>query len=72
MRIKEITSQNRRDFWANMECEHCGHIENEVSGYDDAYFHQNVIPDMVCKKCGKKSPKDYTPQQTKYPEGHQV
>jgi len=29
MKIKQITSQNRRDFRAIMECEHCGNIEQK-------------------------------------------
>lgn len=68
MRIKEITSQNRRDFHAVYECEHCGHTFEGI-GYDDANFHQNVIPNMVCEKCGKKAPDTYRPLATKYPEG---
>jgi transcription elongation factor Elf1 len=72
MRIKEKKSQHRRDFYADMECEHCGHIEKGVSCYDDAFFHNNVIPNMECKSCGKKSPKEYKPLATKYPEGFQV
>lgn len=72
MKIKQITSQIRRDFRADMECEHCGHIEKNVSGYDDSYFHSKVIPDMKCKKCGKKANEDYRPLTTKYPEGMQV
>jgi transcription elongation factor Elf1 len=71
MKIKKIISQHRRDFTAIYECEHCGH-EKEGSGYDDANFHQNVIPDMKCKKCGKKSGADYRPLSTKYPEGYQI
>ena len=43
MHIKKIVSQNRRDFIAIYECEHCGHT-SEGSGYDDAHFHKNVIP----------------------------
>lgn len=43
MRIKEIISQHRRDFKAIFECEHCGYTETK-SGYDDANYHQNVIP----------------------------
>jgi len=66
MVIKEITSQSERDFWADMECDHCGHIEHHVSGYDDEFFHQNVIPTMKCKKCGKTSREDYEPKATKY------
>ncbi|HKJ34276.1 MAG TPA: hypothetical protein VJ945_01410 [Flavobacteriaceae bacterium] len=72
MKIKKINSQSRRDFWADMECEHCGHIEKNVSGYDDANFHQNVIPKMECKECGKTSGDDYRPLTTKYPEGMQL
>jgi transcription elongation factor Elf1 len=71
MKIKEITNQHRRDFWAIYECEHCGHTE-KGSGYDDVNFHQNVIPNMNCKKCDKKSSDDYQPKQTKYPEGYQI
>lgn len=52
MKIKKITGQHRRDFRAVYECQHCGH-EEKGSGYDDAHFHNNVIPAMVCKECGK-------------------
>lgn len=71
MRIKEIVYQHRRDFTAVYECEHCGHSE-EKKGYDDANFHQNVIPNMICPKCGKKASEDYRPLATKYPEGMEV
>ena len=71
MKIKEITSQHRRDFWAVYECEHCGN-EQKNSGYDDTNFHENVIPKMKCKACGKSSPDNYKPLTTKYPEGFQV
>ena len=47
MKIKTIKSQNRRDFHAVYECEHCG-ATTESYGYDDDNFHRNVIPDMVC------------------------
>ena len=65
MKIKKIESQTRRDFYAIYECEHCGHTERG-DGYDDDYFHRNVIPGMQCKKCGKKAPSDYRPMGTKY------
>lgn len=58
MRIKEILSQNRRDFQAIYECEHCSHKRNGY-GYDDSHFHNNVIPDMECEKCGKKASENY-------------
>lgn len=71
MRIKEIKSQTRRDFIAIYECEHCGHT-HESTGYDDAYFHQNVIPKMRCDKCNKTASENYRPLNTKYKEGEVV
>ena len=68
MKIKEITYQYRRDFRAIYECEHCGHVTGEKRGYDDANFHENVIPTMVCPICGKTAPESYRPLATKYPE----
>jgi predicted RNA-binding Zn-ribbon protein involved in translation (DUF1610 family) len=66
MKIKKIISQNRRDFRAVYVCESCGR-EKLDSGYDDANFHNNIIPSMKCPKCGKKAV-DYRPLATKYPE----
>lgn len=71
MRIKQILNQHRRDFTAIYECEHCNYEVNK-GGYDDSYFHHNVIPNMTCDKCGEKSPDDYRPLTTKYPDGYQV
>ena len=68
MKIKKITNRNRRDFTAIYECEHCGH-EKKDQGYDDAYFHQQVVPNMECPNCKKKAGDDYLPIATKYPEG---
>ena len=74
MKIKEITYQHRRDFEAIYVCEGCG-TEINGRGYDDANFHENVIPSMRCPKCGKTSEEcgaDYRPLTTKYPEGFQI
>jgi ribosomal protein L37AE/L43A len=60
MKIQTITSQSRRDFYAIYECEHCGHTQ-EGSGYDDANFHDNVIPAMKCPVCGKTASDSYQP-----------
>lgn len=65
MKIKKIVSQHRRDFTAIYECEHCGH-EKEGSGYDDANFHENVIPTMECKSCGATADGSYRPLSPKY------
>lgn len=54
MRIKTKIAQHRRDFTAIYACEHCGH-EVEGRGYDDANFHQNVIPNAPCPACGRTS-----------------
>lgn len=55
MKIKRKISQHRRDFWADYECEFCGHVDKHQSGYDDSFFHNNVIPKMKCTECGKAS-----------------
>lgn len=54
MKIKTIINQNRRDFYAIYECEFCGAI-HKGDGYDDSNFHNNVIPNIECKECHKKS-----------------
>ena len=71
MKIDAILSQHRRDFTARFICEHCGYTM-VCSGYDDAFFHNKVIPDMKCPECGKKAPETYRPLATKYPEGFQI
>lgn len=53
MRIKIVTDQHHNDFWAIYECEHCKKTR-KGTGYNDAHFHENVIPKMSCKYCGKK------------------
>ena len=62
MKIKKITYQHRNDFHALLECEHCQHVQELKTGYDDAYYHQKVLPAMECKSCGKpgtdKEPED--------------
>jgi hypothetical protein len=67
MRIKKILSRDRRDFTAIFECESCS-TEEERRGYDDAYFHKQVIPDIACSSCGEKSPRDNVPMTPKYNE----
>ena len=71
MKIQKIIYKHRRDFQAIYECEHCG-FTKEDGGYDDAYFHNEVIPKMVCPKCGKTADESYRPLTTKYPEWMEV
>ena len=54
MRLIERKDQMRRDFTGVYECENCDHIE-ERGGYDDTYFHEQVIPDMICGGCQMSS-----------------
>jgi hypothetical protein len=65
MKIQKIKSQSRRDFTAIYECEHCS-ATHEGYGYDDTNFHQNVIPQMPCKACGKTASEDYRALAPKY------
>jgi transcription elongation factor Elf1 len=71
MKIKKIISQHRRDFRAIYVCEHCGH-EKEGYGYDDANFHNNVIPGMECEECGKKADSSYRALAPKHAPGEVV
>lgn len=68
MRIEKILSQHRRDFTAIYKCEHCGH-EDRRPGYDDTYFHSNVVPSMCCPTCGFSAADDFVALEPKYPEG---
>lgn len=52
MYLKNKTWQSRRDFAGIFACPHCGY-EHESWGYDDTYFHHDVIPTIKCPKCGK-------------------
>lgn len=75
MKIIRMRDQNRRDFWADYECEGCGNIEINISGYDDRNFHDSVIPNKKCKQCGKSRNdlgivEELT--QTRYDEGYQI
>jgi hypothetical protein len=73
MKIKEITSQSRRDIYGRMVCDGCGH-EQKFVGYDDDNYHRNVVPAIVCKSCGKSAKDigcDVVPISPKYPP-HQV
>ena len=75
MKIKQILSQHRRDFTAIMQCEFCGNEKTNGSGYDDRYYHDNVIPQMKCESCGKSTISEggnIEKTATRYPEGYQI
>ena len=74
MKIKQIEQQHRRDFQAIYECENCGETF-KGRGYDDRNFHDNVVPEMVCKKCGESTISlggQVEKRETAYPEGYQI
>jgi len=69
MKVLRVYEQFRRDCYADLECENCGHKETITSAYDDRNYWDNVVPNMKCKKCGKttidiKGKPDFV--QTKY------
>lgn len=57
MKLIEKLRQSRRDFKGRYQCQGCGNIEidDSIDSYDDDYFHEQVIPAMKCKKCGKST-----------------
>jgi len=53
MKLTKLLSQHRYDFTALMVCEHCGTEEKLTIGYDDLYYHEQVIPGFYCPACGR-------------------
>ncbi len=55
MKLKSITWKHRFDFEGIAKCEFCNHEQELKYGYDDANFHDNVIPAIKCVKCDKRT-----------------
>ena len=75
MVIKKINNQHRRDFSATLKCESCEQEQELTSGYDDVYYHNEVLPNIKCKSCGESTNsagKEINPKTPKYPEGMQI
>jgi hypothetical protein len=53
MKILTILSQNRNDFTAILECEHCANTQKLMTGYDDDFYHNKVLPSITCQLCKK-------------------
>lgn len=53
MFIRKYKTQHRRDFTALLECEGCKHQENLETGYDDEYYHNEILPNRKCPNCGE-------------------
>lgn len=55
MILLKTTFQYRNDFAGILECENCGHQQELNSGYDDHFYHTQVIPSIQCDKCNLNS-----------------
>lgn len=55
MKITNTYDWLRRDFNYDAKCEHCGHEKKKISGYDDSFYYNNVVPDTKCDNCGESS-----------------
>ena len=51
----EITSEHGRDFSATLVCEHCKATQPLMAGYNDTFFHTQVVPSIKCRTCGVDS-----------------
>ena len=45
MKIIKTYNWNRRDFYFDDQCEHCGAETKNNSGYDDSNYYNNVMAD---------------------------
>lgn len=52
MHIQRYTFQLRNDFSAVIQCPHCMFTTELKGGYNDANYHNNVLPAMKCENCG--------------------
>jgi len=64
MKIKAITSQIRNDLYGVLVCEHCGEEEKLIGGYDDDFWHNQVLPKRYCQHCEKNRAGDLRPKPT--------
>ena len=58
MKIQKITQRSRRDFWATMECEHCGK-EFKLYGDEEEELENKGKIKVECPYCGKKTVCEY-------------
>lgn len=75
MKILKKTHQYRRDFEAIIKCEFCDNEEKLSGGYDDHYYHTEVLPDIKCDKCKESTNSKggvIDIPQLKYAEGYQI
>jgi hypothetical protein len=61
MKIIKKYDWSRRDFCYDEQCEFCNYIRKKRSGYGDANYYNNVIPNSVCPNCGKSTRSENAP-----------
>ena len=64
MQIKSMKPGTGRDLYGTLSCEHCGSEEKLVGGYDDAHWHNNVLPAQHCPTCRKNRAGDVPSPET--------
>ena len=65
MKIKKIISCLGNDYSAVMVCEHCGHECIDEHGYNDSFYHNKIIPNMICLNCHKNRAGDIVTENKK-------
>lgn len=56
MKVIRIRDMIRNDCTMDLECEHCGHEQEDRSAYDDRFYINAVVPkERYCDKCKKNS-----------------
>lgn len=53
MKILSIEAGNGRDLYGQLLCEHCDAVDELKGGYNDAHWHQRVLPAWHCGHCGR-------------------
>jgi hypothetical protein len=52
MHLTQRDPMTGNDIYGTLTCEHCGHKQKLRGGYNDAYYHNNVMPKIKCDNCG--------------------
>lgn len=52
MKIISLKNSIGRDLYGMLQCEHCGAEQKLSGGYDDAHWHNRVLPALHCAACG--------------------
>jgi hypothetical protein len=55
MKIKQITARRWHGLTmtVDLECEHCGQVEENRYVYGDRHLYDEILPEMECLKCRK-------------------